>query len=185
MFDRDHVGYIVVYCISHVNVSHSHQSHVLYYVLHDLAKAGNYTSIRDLLVAHEDFMCRQLTLLLRQHFTSSNTITNRRPSGLPSLLRVVLQLGLHSDQKSLRDVIAVLLRQLDISWMDTADVSLTTDILGVIAIFVTNFPSIGAADNEEDDASKSDDGAKNTNLRKLIQGNECSVSLIYVSLGLT
>ena len=107
---------------------------------------------------------------------------NRRPSGLPTLLRIVLQLGL--DQKSLRDVIAVLLRQLDISWMDT-DVSLTTDILGVIAIFVTNFPSIGAADNEEDDASKSDDGAKNTNLRKLIQGNECSVSLIYVSLGLT
>ena len=41
------------------------------------------------------------------------------------------------DEKVLRDVILVLLKQLDISWMDT-DETFTQEILNVISIFVKN-----------------------------------------------
>ena len=44
---------------------------------------------------------------------------------------------LKKDDKSVRDVINTLLRQLDLSWMD-ADLSLTTEILKIVCIFVSN-----------------------------------------------
>ena len=133
-------------------------------------QACNYDTIRDLLEAHEDLMCRHLTLLLRKHFTKTMA-AYQRPSGMPTLLRVVLQLS-QKDQKSLRDVIAVLLRQLDISWMDK-DVSLTTDILGVIAIFVVNFPSEAFCKKRPETTSGTDsaESSKQGKLAKLIRGN--------------
>ena len=37
-FERDYISRILVYCISNVDVTNSHQAHVLYYVLNDCAR---------------------------------------------------------------------------------------------------------------------------------------------------
>ena len=44
-FDRDYVGRILVYILSYINVSTSHQAHVSYFVLSDLAKVKNLIEI--------------------------------------------------------------------------------------------------------------------------------------------
>jgi len=45
-FERDYLSRILVYCISNVDVTNSHQAHVLYYVLNDCAKACGYSNSR-------------------------------------------------------------------------------------------------------------------------------------------
>ena len=115
-----------------------------------------------MLEAHVVFLCRQLTLLLRKHFTNSLE-ARKRPCGLPTLLRVVLKLD--HDGKALRDVINVLLKQLDISWMDT-DVSLTQEILSIIAIFVTN---INRKNLQKQDSS-AEKSSKCGRMTKMIKG---------------
>ena len=118
-----------------------------------------------MLEAHVVFLCRQLTLLLRKHFTNSLE-ARKRPCGLPTLLRVVLKLD--HDGKALRDVINVLLKQLDISWMDT-DVSLTQEILNIIAIFVTNL-NRKKLQQQQDFSSDAEKISKCGRMTKMIKG---------------
>ena len=117
---------------------------------------------------HVVFLCRQLTLLLRKHFTNS-VEARKRPCGLPTLLRVVLKLN--HDGKTLRDVINVLLKQLDISWMDT-DLSLTQEILSVIAIFVTNLNRTSEVQDKNKDEKLSKCGRMTKMIQALKYSNE-------------
>ena len=74
-------------------------------------------------------------------------------------------LKLKKDDKSVRDVINTLLRQLDLSWMD-ADLSLTTEILKIVCIFVSNL-DIEYQQNELKNTEKKEEKGKIT---KLIKG---------------
>ena len=69
------------------------------------------------------------------------------------------------DDKSVRDVINTLLRQLDLSWMD-ADLSLTTEILKIVCIFVSNL-DIEYQQNELKNTEVKEEKGKIT---KLIKG---------------
>ena len=118
-------------------------------------------------------MSRQLTLLLRKHYTRTNDL--ERPQGLSNLLRVILKLK--KDDKAVRDTINTLLRQLDLSWMD-ADVSLTTEILKIVCIFINNFdglnskPEISTLTKEEDSKGK---------MTKFIKGTTETLSCRFLS----
>lgn len=144
--------------ITYVLSSRQHKKHVFF-------KAAGYEGIEQLLEAHSGFISRQLSLLLRKHFSLG--LDKSRPTGLPTLLRVVLKLNKNEDDKALRDVISVLLRQLDISWMDS-DASLTQDILNVISIFVRNFQVTQAKSDHEEVKTEVAAAGKMT---RLIQGN--------------
>ena len=115
-------------------------------------------------------MSRQLTLLLRKHYMRNDL---ERPQGLSNLLRVVLMLK--RDDKSVRDAIDTLLRQLDISWMD-ADLTLTTEILKIVSIFVHSYRQEETKPSSSVESSSEKERGKMT---KLIKGNiQC---LVYAS----
>lgn len=111
--------------------------------------------------AHNGFISRQLCLLLRRHLGLSSTKT--RPKGLSSLLRVVLKQK--QDDKALRDVITILLRHLDLSWMDSSQPNLTKDILNVISIFVSHLNVEAEIPEEKPKINKEG------KMTKLIRGN--------------
>jgi len=161
VFDRDYTGRTLVNVLIFVNVTLSHQAHVAYFVLNDLTKAIGYKNITSLLETHLEYMSRQLTLLLRKHFMRNDL---ERPQGLSNLLRIVLKLK--KDDKSVRDVINTLLRQLDLSWMD-ADLSLTTEILKIVCIFVSNL-DIEYQQNELKNTEVKEEKGKITKLIKAL-----------------
>ncbi len=109
------------------------------------------------LARHSDFLSRQVTILLRKQFTRNSF--NSDLQGLPTLSRVVLRLRITASSENdpaLCDAIRALLKQLDISWMDS-DRKLTTEILRVIAIFIYDFTRLSL--------STSTEKAKNEKLR--------------------
>lgn len=134
-YGRNYGGHILVFSLSRTDITQSHSAHVLYFALCDIAKACDFEDISALLDSQADFLCRELTILLRRQFTRKRCT---RAQGLPTLLRVVMKLKSSRDEVSLRDTVASLLTQLDVSWMDV-DKSLTTEILRIMAIFVHDF----------------------------------------------
>ena len=116
-------------------------------------------------------MSRQLTLLLRKHYLRNDL---ERPQGLSNLLRVVLMLK--RDDKSVRDAIDTLLRQLDISWMD-ADLTLTTEILKIVSIFVHSYRQETESSSDVENAVEQEKGK----MTKLIKGNISSIPRKLIS----
>ncbi len=122
-------------------------------------QACNYENVEALLQYHNDYLSRQVTILLRKQFTRGCYDHGLR--GLPTLLRVVLRLKVKrgDEDDAVCDAIKALLKQLDISWMDS-DRSFTTEILRVISIFIYDFTELEAAAAAASTASEATDGRK-------------------------
>ena len=129
-----------------------------------------------------DYMCRELTILLRRHLSASSRSRQNgigRPEGLPTLLKAVLKLqDIKSEEitelPELRDAIEALLHQLDLSWIDP-DKSVTTEILQIIRIF-TNAFTVGASTNKinknTEDNAESEKGSLTELIKNLRSSDE-------------
>ena len=169
-FMSNHLGEILVFILAETNLHKSRSAHVLYHALNDLAKAvGSFSDIASMLTDNLDYLCRELAILLRKHLSASSRSKRtglNRPEGLPTLLKAVLKIQnskVHTvvDLPELRDTVEVLLRQLDLSWIDP-DKSITTEILQVINIFIDGFQE----KSSEYDKSASESAWRNVNCEK-------------------
>eukprot|EP00095_Tigriopus_kingsejongensis_P009361 maker-scaffold488_size158317-snap-gene-0.29 protein:Tk09361 transcript:maker-scaffold488_size158317-snap-gene-0.29-mRNA-1 annotation:"telo2-interacting protein 1 homolog isoform x1" len=148
-FKHDYLGQILTRVLSTCEANRSHESHVLFFAIKDLAKGCDFEDIRGLLLANVDYLGRELALLLRQMHLRDPANgppggKDRRPAlvggvrGIPTLLKVVLRLKNTDDYPGLRDTLQSLLDQLDISWLHS-DKAVSARILRIILLFVQSF----------------------------------------------